>query len=209
LIIYGMLLGFIAVVSSYLGEHTTRRSVLSYSPLSLIVAASPTLVFVFIMSPLSTHCRRLLYSLLYRRLRRSAVTAVDVFVAHCRRPYDTVAALPSLVVLYVARRSVAVVFIATSPSFIVLFVAASLVSPSLYRDSLRVAHRRCLHLSSSSALLPPSLALHLFFAVDAVVLASVVIVARFIVAVVVVVVVETTTTLDFLISRQTSTRMGS
>ena len=114
-----------------------------------------------------------------------------------------------LVVLYVARRCVAVVFVASSPLLVVLFVAASLVSPSLYRGSLRVARRRCLHLSSSSALLPPSLTLHLFFAVDAVVLASVFIVARFSVAVVVVVIVETTTTLDFLISRQTSTRMGS
>jgi hypothetical protein len=39
LIIHGMLLGFIAVVSSYLGEHTSRRSVFTYLPLSLIVAA--------------------------------------------------------------------------------------------------------------------------------------------------------------------------
>ena len=74
-----MLLGFIAVVSSYLGEHTSRRSVFTYSPLSLIVAASPTLVFVFIiMSPLSTHRRRLLYLLLYRRLRRSSQPSMSL-----------------------------------------------------------------------------------------------------------------------------------
>ena len=128
---------------------------------------------------------------------------------HCRRSSSC---LP-LVVLYVARCSVAVVIVAISPSLVVLLVVASSLPSSPYRHCFRVA----------ASSLSSSLDVFKTTATIASVASlfrrrrgcprkshrSVVVVARFSVGIVVVVVVETTTTtLDFLTSRQTSTQMG-
>ena len=133
------------------------------------------IVVFFIVSPS--------LSLVAASMSLSLVVVVPMSpLLHCRRSSSC---LP-LVVLYVARCSVAVVFVAISPSLVVLLVVASSLPSSPYRRCLRVAasslsssldvlfvarrhrrntavvfalqHRCCLCRLSSSSLLSPLLA---------------------------------------------------